>query len=250
MQKQHRRQSQKRRITKIGTSSSTSLLPQEKNANSKSNINSNTNMDETTGKCKYGIKNYWDKMYEGTGDRPSQSYSWYCGWTELSPFWTELVPDRLSHILIAGIGNDLTPSALYDEGWRNITAFDYSESGVKKARNLFGEKRSEGVTIMTADARDLPICDGSVDAVLDKGTLDAIFIAGEEIFQEAVKEMTRVTAKSGVMVCVSNVIPSEVLLKSFNATSWENIHDGGLAFAPDGEATIDLGADLLSWRRL
>jgi len=209
----------------------------------------NINIDETTGKCKFGIKQYWDDMYKGTGDRPSQSYSWYCGWEELGPFWKELVPDTNSHVLIAGIGNDPTPIRLYDVGWKKMTAFDYSQAGVERAKSLFGPDRGD-VTIINADARNLPIEDGTVNAILDKGTLDAIYITGEHVFHESVEEFTRVTALGGVFVCVSNVILPEVLLSSFESSLWENIHDGGLAFTSDGEATIDLGAYLFSWRRI
>lgn len=209
----------------------------------------NVNMDESTGKCKYGIKEYWDNMYEGTGDRPSDSYSWYCGWEELGPFWKELVPDQNAHVLIAGIGNDPTPISLYEQGWKTITAFDYSQAGVERAKSLFGANEKD-VTFVNADARDLPLPDGSINAILDKGTLDAIYITSEGAFEEAVEEFTRVMEPGGVMVCVSNVILPELLLSSFQSSSWESIHDGGLAFTSDGEATIDLGADLYSWRRI
>jgi hypothetical protein len=197
------------------------------------------------GKCIFGTKSYWDSMYQGTGDRPAESYSWYCGWEELAPFWKMLVPSTTAHVLVAGIGNDPTPVQLYDHGWTNLTAFDYSNAAVRRATQLFGPTRH--VNLFTADARDLPLADASVDAILDKGTLDAIAIAGA--LDAAVHELTRVTAVGGVVVCISRVISPEELWEVFDASLWERIHDGSLAFAPDGEATIDLGAELYSWRR-
>mmetsp|Transcript_1918 Transcript_1918/g.4466 ORF Transcript_1918/g.4466 Transcript_1918/m.4466 type:complete len:412 (-) Transcript_1918:428-1663(-) len=180
--------------------------------------------------------------------RPSESYSWYCGWDELAPFWTMLVPDTSSRVVIAGIGNDPSPVQMYDAGWTNMMAYDYSRRGVDRARELFAPSR-DGVELLTADATDLPLETSSVDATLDKGTLDAIFITGEEIFRRSVREMGRVTAEGGRVVSVSTVVNPDVLLGEFDTVYWENVHDGSLAFAEDGEATIDLGAELYSWKR-
>jgi hypothetical protein len=100
---------------------------------------------------------------------------------------------------------------------------------------------------------------------LDKGTLDAIYITGLDALQDAVQELGRVTAPHGVVVCISRVILPHFLVGGKNRNDdnnkneefvvfapplWEVIHDGSLAFAePNGEATIDLGADLYSFRR-
>ena len=65
----------------------------------------------------------------------------------------------------------------------------------------------------------------------------------------------------GMIVCISSVIPQEVMLDAFGSNSccsssrsehgeeccWETVHDGGLAFADGGEASIDLGANLYSF---
>ena len=161
-----------------------------------------------------------------------------------------LVPNHSSaRLLIVGIGNDPAPIHMYDAGWSyDMTAFDYSDSGVERARTLFGNDRTN-VTLITADARDLPLADGSIDATLDKGTLDAIYITGKDLFNDSVNELGRVTAEAGVVVSISNVIYAEDLIGAFDSPLWQCTHDGTLAFAPDGEATIDLGADLYSWRR-
>lgn len=211
------------------------------------NDNKNSNFD-ADGKCKFGTKAYWDAMYDGTADRPAESYSWYCSWEDLQPFWRMLVPSTDARVLIAGVGNDPTPLCLYDDGWTDLTAFDYSEAGVRRAQELAGSSRNK-MKLLVADARNLPLESGSIDAVLDKGTLDAIGITGKDIFVDSVKELARVTAEGGVVVCISRVMEPEEFYEAFDPSHWEMIHDGSLAFAPDGEATIDLGAELFSWRR-
>jgi len=224
------------------------------------------------GKCVFGRKSYWDGMYNGEdGDGsnsssggnfegPAEAYSWYCQYEELAPFWKMLVPSTNARVLIAGIGNDPAPIDMYDDGWTDMIAFDYSEAGVRRAKTLFGSSRLDSsnadktggsgtARLLVADARDLPIPSSSIDATLDKGTLDAIHITGKEIFQDSVRELSRVTAEDGVVVCISRVIPPEDLFEAFTSELWEMTHDGSLAFAPDGEATIDLGAELYSWKR-
>lgn len=259
----------------------TTINSSRRSSSSSSNLN-----DE--GKCKFGSKSYWDSMYDGIGDRPSDSYSWYCGWTELEPFWNMLVEEVLVaveevdddnetitststtkgrkkkkkediKVMVAGIGNDPTPIELYDDGYTNMVAFDYSKSGVDRARQLFGMKRmTTNCQLLVADFCNLPIQSSSIDITLDKGTLDAIYITGKDVLYNSIKELTRVTSKNGIVVCISAVIPSDVLLNAFiveessssSSSSWEIINNGELSFAPNGEATIDLGANLYSFRRL
>lgn len=242
-----------RHLSTSSSSSSSAKLPSNNNEKS-------SNWDES-GKCKFGKKSYWDSVYQGDGangaDIPSEAYSWYCGYNELKPFWNMLVEPLLGQrdeiqVLVAGIGNDIAPVELYDDGWTKMIAFDYSQAGVDRAKELFGARTA---VLMQADARELPLDDGTVNVVFDKGTLDAIYITGKEEFQDSVKELTRVTDLNGVFVCVSAVIPPETLLNAFDnndqsSNCWETILDGGLAFAPDGEATIDLGAQLYAFRRL
>ena len=96
--------------------------------------------------CKYGQKEYWDSMYRGSGAAtldglPADAFSWYCGWEELQPFWEELVPDQKAHVLIPGVGNDATLLGLYDAGWQDLTAFDYSAHAVARAKDLVGTRR-------------------------------------------------------------------------------------------------------------
>lgn len=210
-----------------------------------------TGIIDEEGKCVFGKKSYWDTMYandDGIDGRPSEQYSWYCTYEEFSPFWKMLVPDQTERIMIAGIGNDPSPVAMYDDGYEDMLAFDYSEEGVERARRLFGTDRKKA-RLITADARDLPLPEASIDATLDKGTLDAIYITGEDVFADSVKEITRVTAPDGIIMCISSVILPDDLMTAFDDKYWKNIHDGNLAFAPDGEATIDLGAALYSWKR-
>lgn len=207
------------------------------------------------GNCIFGQKSHWDAMYDGNNKReinePADSYSWYCGWDELAPFWNMMVPQpNKARILIAGIGNDPCPVQMYDAGYNHdMIAYDYSQAGVDRAAQLFGNTRNN-VRLFTADARDLHFLEtSSIDATLDKGTFDAISITGMDVFLDAVKEAGRVTATNGVFFCISRVLWPDELLRAFDTDLWEIVHDGSLAFAPDGEATIDLGADLYSWRR-
>lgn len=196
-------------------------------------------------RCRYGTKAYWDRMYAGSGELPADAHSWYCGFEELRPFWAELVP-RTSAVLVPGVGNDRALGALYDAGWWELTAFDYSAGAVERARALLGERP---VALLRADARELPFGAASFDAVLDKGALDAVDLAGDGSLDAAVAELSRVVRPGGVVVSVSRVLGADALLPAFADAEWENVRDGADYFAADGESTRDLDASLLAWRR-
>ena len=212
---------------------------------------------------KYGTLDYWDSMYQGSGPAaddglPSDQFSWYCGWEELEPFWTELVPSQRARVLVPGVGNDHTVAALYDAGYTHVTAFDYSKPAVERAKELFHPRP---ITLLWADATALPFESGSnFDAVMDKGALDAIGIAGEAPLRAAVKELARVIAPGGVVMSVSRALEPDDLMGAFHADEggkadqqqqWEVVRDGGLYIAETtGAVSTDLAAGLFAWRRL
>ena len=99
--------------------------------------------------CKYGSKAYWDGMYSGTGTAaadglPSDSYSWYCGWREVEPFFRELVPDESVRLLVPGVGNDAAIVDMYDAGYATMTAFDYSAAVARAGRRLLQQRPRGG----------------------------------------------------------------------------------------------------------
>ena len=195
---------------------------------------------------KYGTKRYWDAMYAGKGELPAERYSWYCGWRELQPFWAELVPDRAARTLVPGVGNDESVASLYDAGWTNLRAFDYSSDAVERARSLYADRRIE---LDCADARDLPYEDATFDAVLDKGALDAVGIASLDALAAATGELARTVREGGVVVSISRALEPSELVGAFPDALWANLRDGRLHVCESGEVTLDLAAGLFAWRR-
>ena len=203
---------------------------------------------------------------------PSDRFSWYCSWQELRPFWEELAPPCVAapRVLVPGVGVDGAIAELFDAGWHDLSAFDYSADAVERARSLFGNR---AIALCCADATALPYADGSFDAVLDKGTLDAIGIGSDESLRAAVAELARTVATGGVVVSISRALEASELLAAFEqpggppvsgpplagrsgrATSdagrqWQVLRNGELHIAETGEASVDLAAGLFAWRRL
>ena len=202
---------------------------------------------------KFGTKEYWDGMYTGDGaactadSLPSEQYSWYCGWAEIEPFWRELVPSCAARVLMPGVGSDATVRDLYDAGWRDVAAFDYSAAGVERAAALYGDRR---IDLRCCDATQLPYESSSFDAVLDKGTLDAIGIASTEALHASALELGRTVVAGGIVVSVSRALEARVMLGAFDTLQWELLRDGEIHVAETGEVTTDLAASLYAWRRV
>ena len=321
LQQEQQQQQQQQRLSNTTITTTTIPLRCTKTTTVLSSLSSSAIHQDETGKCVFGKKEYWDDVYQPDDENANAneknnrsssktiaSYSWYCNWNVLKPFWNELVVKKegegtynttnvndnttkndgcydshKKHILIAGIGNDSTPFDMYyQDGWTNMTAFDYSHAGIERARALFRERQQQQqqqeeeeqdkttttttnttrrschscsnnappmIDFLVADARNLPLADASVDATLDKGTLDAIYISGKDVFLDSIRELERVTVPGGIVVCISRVVYPDDFLAAFTSPLWDVLRDGTLAFAPDGEATIDLGADLFAFRR-
>ena len=82
----------------------------------------------------------------------------------------------------------------------HVTDADSSPSAVRIMK-----RRHEGLeryTCLQLDVLKLPFPGGSFDAVVDKGTLDALLCRGVDDAQRMVTEMYRVLSKDGVFLQV------------------------------------------------
>ena len=222
----------------------------------------------------FGRMKYWNQCYEKEED-----FSWYAEWNDIQPFFTELVP--LNHeenakqprVLLSGIGNDKSMVDMYDFGYKQMAAFDYADEGVESARRFFGERvlstneeeeesiengNDDGCDLRVADARDLPYANDSFDAILEKGTLDAIYLsgAGDKVLggdhlDMAVSEMARVIRKGGIVVSITAAC-ADAVKESFEKCdgAWRVLRDGGFYVTDDGFTSNNIDATIFAWERI
>jgi SAM-dependent methyltransferase len=198
----------------------------------------------------YGRLEHWEASYNA-----ESSFSWYADWDVLEPFWSELVPRRNERILIPGIGNDEAMVGMYDSGWRDLCAFDYSRRGVDRARTLFGAERP--IDLREADARNLPYNASTFGAALDKGTLDAIYLSGGrkpdsrmEQLRRAVDELHRVMRPGGVVLSVCAEAAEHLPDAFSDRGQWLPLRDGSIHITEDGYASNNVDATMLAWERV
>lgn len=238
--------------------------------------------DDSEAESQFGTKEYWDEMYQGYGDFSSEEYSWYFGFGTVKPYWVDYMPNALlppkhrdsnsddskgmtsmsmPKILTPGVGNDPTLLDLYQFGYRDITAFDYSRDAIERQRELleYDSGAVEEIKLYVMDARDLKESECEChndndeesavswtdyfDIIFEKGALDAIYLSGPEQgnVQLAVEELTRVIKPGGYFMSVSGVVPEELRREMFHADKgWEWMRDG----------SDDLKAGVFVWKRV
>lgn len=214
----------------------------------------------------YGRMAFWDESYRrvlNLSDESADSavFSWYCGWEDLQPFFSELIPNKNSRILVPGVGNDGSICGMFDHGYRHLSVFDYAPEGVECAKRIMGHRIQSIDDMRVADCRNMPYESSSFDAVFDKGTLDSIYLSGGEDkvlackhLNMAVSELARTLVPGGIVFSV-NAACTNAIQKSFdesntNETKWEQLKDGSLYMTEDGYTSNNVDATILVWKKL
>jgi SAM-dependent methyltransferase len=204
----------------------------------------------------FGRQEYWEGLYKEQDK--SESFSWYAGWNDLEPLVSEwILPDY--KVLIPGVGIDSLLTDMYDAGYEQLSAFDYAPESIAHCQHMLGADRTV-VDLRTADCRDLPYDSESFDAVIDKGTLDAVFLAGDDpgerldSLTRAISELARVLAPGGIFWSLSGICvePLQSAALWTDSDRWEALtpSDGSLYTTADGYTSNNVDGTLLVWRKL
>ncbi|KAF3794158.1 Methyltransferase-like protein 13 [Nymphaea thermarum] len=167
----------------------------------------------------------WDKFFTIKGS--NDPFEWYSEWPEvsglllhelrsLSPASSDgcgtgdcsgsaAAPDATAcRILVPGCGNSRLSEGLYDAGFRDITNIDFSRIVISDMLRLHIRSRPI-MRWRVMDMTDLQFADGSFDAVVDKGGLDALMEPehGPELGNQYLSEVKRVLTLGGKFICLT-----------------------------------------------
>ena len=221
----------------------------------------------------FGRLDYWNQFYQ-----KQAQFSWYAGWDDLQPFVQEFV-DVEDSILLPGVGNDaLLLVDMYQAGYTQLTAMDYASEGIARCRDMLQEarilqqeqeqslskdentNRYQGVSLLVADARDLGnvFQDHSFHSILEKGTLDAIFLSGGqnktlalENLNLAISELGRCLKPGGIWISIAAVVDAQIQSSMDSLfPEWEFlVRRNELFVTKDGYTSNNIDGSLLVWRK-
>ncbi|XP_074562872.1 uncharacterized protein LOC141819475 isoform X2 [Curcuma longa] len=104
-----------------------------------------------------------------------EHYEWFKDYSHfqhlLRPF---LNPSH--SVLEIGCGNSRLCEELCKDGVADMTCVDISPVAVERMRSRFRDKGLEGIKVVQADMLDLPFGSESFDIVIEKGTMDVLFV--------------------------------------------------------------------------
>jgi SAM-dependent methyltransferase len=195
------------------------------------------------------------------------------------------------NILLPGIGADVSlVENLVQAGFPNLYAFDYAQESIDYCRQRISNNSiiiindATTIDLRIADARDLTCYnnnnnnerlsnqpeDGEIepfyfDAVIDKGTLDAVYLAGTTTTERrqnlnlAIREMQRLLRPgTGIFWSLSGICTEQLLKNSKNDDDdddvwkdWQVLVDSSseLYTTRDGYTSNNLDGTLLVWRK-
>jgi precorrin-6B methylase 2 len=155
----------------------------------------------------YSSQEYWESRYQA----PEGFHEWYCSYENLKPL-LEMHVSPSDSVLEIGCGDSPLVTGMLSGGHTGkLHAIDFSESIIRKVIDDQTKSGASSGTIkyLEMDARKLIYESDSWDAIIDKGTLDAMLCdkkTGLTNARELTSEACRVLQKSsGILVFISHI---------------------------------------------
>lgn len=147
----------------------------------------------------YHSREYWEATY---ADSDGKLEDWLQSYAVLRPLLVAHVAPAHA-TLILGCGSSPLGEQLYDDGHHDLTSIDFSPTVIAAMQARATER--PGMVYREMDARALAFGDRTFDAVIDKGTLDAIVCSPEPelAVRACCDEVARVLKPDGVFLSIS-----------------------------------------------
>lgn len=172
----------------------------------------------------------------------------------MEPFVIDFAPSSSARILLPGIGTDVNLlQGMNASGFTHLYAMDYALASISFCRSRAPSNLVDRVDWQVADARDMrAYANASMDLIIDKGTLDAVFLAGGNDAEKfasltrAVDEMHRILTNGGILWSLSGVC-TEALQTCIQSRSdeWEVLVNGDLYVSSDGYTSNNMDGTLM-----
>ncbi|XP_007239581.2 eEF1A lysine and N-terminal methyltransferase [Astyanax mexicanus] len=147
----------------------------------------------------FSSADYWERFFRKRGEK---AFEWYGDYNSLCGVLHKYIKPK-DKVLVVGCGNSELSEQLYDVGYRHLTNIDISETVVSHMNQRNVQRRPD-LIFEQVDATQTGYENGSYQAALDKGTLDAM--ASEEegaLAGRMLAEVARVLTVGGRYVCVT-----------------------------------------------
>jgi ubiquinone/menaquinone biosynthesis C-methylase UbiE len=156
--------------------------------------------------AQYGSSRYWDERYT----KEPEAFDWYQGYAGIKDILAQYLK-KSDNIMNAGAGNSLLTEDMYDDGYTTIANVDISSVVIEQMTEKHRDRPTLTWQQMNVCALEFP--DGSFDAIIDKGTADAL-LCGEGSTRNAAEmctEASRVLTAEGVYIIISYGLPDNRL---------------------------------------
>ncbi|KAJ8763350.1 hypothetical protein K2173_002233 [Erythroxylum novogranatense] len=131
---------------------------------------------------------YWDERFS-----QEEHYEWFKGYSHFRHLIQSYVPTNAS-VLELGCGNSQLSEEMYKDGIVEITCIDLSAIAVEKMQKRLLAKGYEEIKVLQADMLDLPFSNESFDVVVEKGTMDVLFVDSGDPWNPRCEALTRMKA--------------------------------------------------------
>ena len=157
--------------------------------------------------AQYGRVQFWDDRYLVE----SEPFEWYHPYE----YYRDAILDSIeldAKVMVAGCGSSNMPEDMVGDGYTNVIAQDISRVVIEQQK-VRCKHLSENLKCMTGNMTDMDLEEETIDAVVDKALLDALYCSamGETVVAQYVNEVIRLLTPSGVFIVISYMPPEDCL---------------------------------------
>lgn len=159
-------------------------------------MGTNQNPDETQKKNSVGPStalayldpHYWDERFSN-----EEHYEWFKDYSHFRHLIQAHIKPT-SSVLELGCGNSQLCEELYKDGVTEITCIDLSAIAVEKMQKRLALKGYKEIKVLEADMLDLPFSNEVFDVIIEKGTMDVLFVDSGDPWNPQPETVTKVMA--------------------------------------------------------